>query len=674
MASAGDTGTMAMNPDLAKERRNARFHVEDLTNFIYHGPERVKRKRYIQNIALQEPVVKNSKPSAFRTREEEYELSLTKQLHVLRRQKELGITDEVDKFYYNEATSPNENNPLGLHFGMFIPTIEKHGTEEQKKKFLQPAKDLKIWGTYVQTELGHGTFIRGLETTATFDPKTQEFVMNTPTLSSTKYWPGNLGKTVNYCIIMAQLYTQGKCHGIHMFLCPLRDLSTHQSLPGVELGDIGPKFGYSGNDNGYLRLNNFRIPYDHMLMRYSKVLKDGTYLKPENTKLSYGSMVMIRAGIVGSVSRALAQACVIAIRYSAVRRQTEVSPGGPEAQIIDYQTQQYKLFPLLATAYAFYFAGQAVQSSFLRISKEIEAGNLQQMPVLHALSAGLKAFSSWGCSAGVEVCRMSCGGHGYSLASGLPKIYTNIVPACTYEGENSVMMLQTARYLFKCALRVQKGEKLPDLVSYLSMDLSKKSCMTSDVALGCLVEAYQHRAARLTKVATAAVQRYMNDGKSPTAAFNMASTQMTWAAKAHCHQYVVKVFVNTVTEAKIQDNTKAALTTLCKLYAVNGIMENLGEFLQDQFFNSDQVNILTSKLMTLLSDVRPDAVALVDAFDYHDSVLESCLGRYDGNVYYALYQYAKSSPLNEKDVLDSFHKYIKPMRDEQASSPLSAKL
>ncbi|OWF46410.1 peroxisomal acyl-coenzyme A oxidase 1-like [Mizuhopecten yessoensis] len=673
MASAG-TGKMTVNPDIAKERRNAGFHVENLTNFIYHGPERVRRRRYMQNIALQDPVMKDSKPWAFRTREEEYELSLRKQLHVLQRQKDLGITDEFDKFYYNEATAPNENNPVGLHFGMFIPTIEKHGTEEQKKKFVQPAKDLKIIGTYVQTELGHGTFIRGLETTATFDPKTQEFIVDTPTLSATKYWPGNLGKTVNYCILMAQLYSQGKCQGPHMFLCPLRDLTTHQSLPGVELGDIGPKFGFNANDNGYLRLNNFRIPRINMLMRYSKVLEDGTYVKPANSKLSYGSMVMIRASIVGAVSRALAQACVISVRYSAVRRQTEVSPGGPEAQILDYQTQQYKLFPLVATAYAYHFAGQAVQSNFLNISKEIEAGNLQQMPVLHALSAGLKAFSSWGASAGIEVCRMSCGGHGYSLASGLPKIYTNITPACTYEGENSVMMLQTARYLFECAMMVQKGQRLPDLVSYLSMDLSAKSCMTSDVALGCLVKAYQHRAARLTNAATAVVQRHINEGQKPTDAFNMASTQLTWAARAHCHQYVVKVFVTTVTEANIDDRTKAALTTLCKMYAVNGIMENLGEFLQDQFFNTDQVDILTRKMMTLLADVRPDAVALVDAFDYHDKVLDSCLGRYDGNVYYALYEYAKSSPLNEKDVLDSFHKYIKPLREGQATSSLPSRL
>lgn len=43
---------------------------------------------------------------------------------------------------------------------------------------------------YFQTEMGHGTFIRGMETTATYDPITEEFVINSPTLTSYKWWAG----------------------------------------------------------------------------------------------------------------------------------------------------------------------------------------------------------------------------------------------------------------------------------------------------------------------------------------------------------------------------------------------------------------------------------------------------------------------------------------------------
>ena len=64
---------------------------------------------------------------------------------------------------------------------------------------------------------------------------------------------------------------------------------------------------------------------------------------------------------------------------------------------------------------------------------------------MHAISSGLKALSTDVASAGIEQCRLSCGGHGYSLSSGIPKIYVNMTAACTYEGENTILYLQTAR-------------------------------------------------------------------------------------------------------------------------------------------------------------------------------------------------------------------------------------
>ena len=62
--------------------------------------------------------------------------------------------------------------------------------DEQQQYWLPLAQTLKVIGTYAQTELGHGTFVRGLETTATYDAKSEEFVVHSPALSSTKWWPG----------------------------------------------------------------------------------------------------------------------------------------------------------------------------------------------------------------------------------------------------------------------------------------------------------------------------------------------------------------------------------------------------------------------------------------------------------------------------------------------------
>lgn len=44
-----------------------------------------------------------------------------------------------------------------------------------------------------------------------------------------------VGKTSNHAIVLAQLYTQGKCHGLHAFIVPIRQLGTHEPLPGMDL-------------------------------------------------------------------------------------------------------------------------------------------------------------------------------------------------------------------------------------------------------------------------------------------------------------------------------------------------------------------------------------------------------------------------------------------------------
>ena len=71
--------------------------------------------------------------------------------------------------------------------------------------------------------------MRGLETTATFIPATDEFEIHTPTLSATKWWPGCMGKTANFAVVYARLLLpDGKDYGIHSFLVQIRSLEDHK--------------------------------------------------------------------------------------------------------------------------------------------------------------------------------------------------------------------------------------------------------------------------------------------------------------------------------------------------------------------------------------------------------------------------------------------------------------
>lgn len=79
---------------------------------------------------------------------------------------------------------------------------------------MQPAALLNIIGCYAQTELGHGSNVAGLETTATLDKATDEFVVHTPTIKATKYWPGSLGLQATHAIVYARLVIDGKDNGV----------------------------------------------------------------------------------------------------------------------------------------------------------------------------------------------------------------------------------------------------------------------------------------------------------------------------------------------------------------------------------------------------------------------------------------------------------------------------
>jgi acyl-CoA oxidase len=134
-------------------------------------------------------------------------------------------------------------SPFGHKAILFEPAIEYNGTEEQKAKWLALAKSGRILGTYAQTELGHGSFVRGLETTATFDQNKNEFVIHSMTPSSAKFWPAGLEFSTTHAVVMAQLVVSQKPLGPHLFIVQLRSVRDGKPMPGIKMSDIGFKMG-----------------------------------------------------------------------------------------------------------------------------------------------------------------------------------------------------------------------------------------------------------------------------------------------------------------------------------------------------------------------------------------------------------------------------------------------
>eukprot|EP01117_Protostelium_nocturnum_P017039 TRINITY_DN6862_c0_g1_i1.p1 TRINITY_DN6862_c0_g1~~TRINITY_DN6862_c0_g1_i1.p1 ORF type:complete len:713 (+),score=191.30 TRINITY_DN6862_c0_g1_i1:306-2141(+) len=556
------------------------------------------------------------------------------------------------------AAYHREANPYGLHTSMFIPTLKTQASDEQQKEWLPLANSRRILGTYAQTELGHGTFVRGLETTAHYDPKSREFTLNTPTITSTKWWPGGLGYTSTHAIIMARLIVGDKDHGVHGFITPIRSLQDHKPLKGIMLGDIGPKFGYNANDNGYMRLEGVKIPLKNMLNRFAKLHPDGTYEKPPHTKLSYGTMVFVRANMILLAASALAKACTISIRYSVIREQGMVTPKQKdETKLLNYKSQQYRLFPLLASAYAIHFTGEFVLEIYRDLLKRLGDGDFSTLPLLHATTSGLKALVSTVASDGIEEARKCFGGFVYSLFCGLATLFADYVPSCTFEGDNFVLFQQTARFLIKQLKIAVSGKKLQGNVAYLQNYgiTSKEKCeaRTPQDFLDPTIQlkAFQHRATRLICESAQCLDESTKGGRSFEDSWNSNMMELIRAARAHIQVVVLQCFIDKVQSLPSSPH-KNALKRLCDLWALWHIESPFAacssEFVEDDYFTKIQVTMARKQVNQLCDEIRPDAVGLVDAWNFSDAALESALGRYDGNVYENMLAWAQQTPLNRE--------------------------
>lgn len=80
---------------------------------------------------------------------------------------------------------------------------------------------------------------------------------------------------------------------------------------------------------------------------------------------------------------------------------------------------------------------------------DLQSFKFDKMDPMHHLLAGLKAKFSDESILAIDKCRRSTGGAGFNSQSGFTDLYQGNAPIPTFEGDNTVMSLQSARYVFK---------------------------------------------------------------------------------------------------------------------------------------------------------------------------------------------------------------------------------
>jgi len=251
--------------DLQSERDNCNFDKEEMYdlfgNWAVLGKETKDLKKSVENLIESDPNLHLTHKYYEWSTKEIQEMWMKKlnylYFHSPQVRKMHFQTRPTVDFYW--AWAHHGQAPDGLHSTMFIQCLDAFSTDEQRAFWYPKANNHDIIGCYAQTEIGHGSNVAGLETTATFDKKTDEFVIHSPTMTSTKWWPGDMGRYANFALVMARLVIESdgekNDYGVVPFIVQIRSLEDHKYMPGVKCGDMGPKFGYHSKDNGWLKFN-----------------------------------------------------------------------------------------------------------------------------------------------------------------------------------------------------------------------------------------------------------------------------------------------------------------------------------------------------------------------------------------------------------------------------------
>jgi len=530
----------------------------------------------------------------------------------------------------------------GVQWGLFGGALQLLGTRRHHETYLRDVMSFDLPGCFAMTETGHGSDVQQLRTTCTYDPATQTFDLHTPHQAARKDYIGNAAKDGRMAVVFAQLISQGTNHGVHAWLVPIRD-DQGNPMPGVTIGDDGPKAGLPGVDNGRLSFDHVAVPRDMLLDRYGQVAEDGTYTSSiENETRRFftmlGTLVRGRVSVGGSAGSATKLALDIAVRYGEARRQFAAPGEEREIVINDYLVHQRKLLPALAKTYALHFA----QGELVELMHDVQTAvhvhgqeiDEQAQRELESRAAGLKVAQTAHATQTIQMCREACGGAGYLQENRLPHLKADTDVFTTFEGDNTVLLQLVAKGLLT-GYRDNFGSLdgwgrvgfVADMVRETVLERTAARALIArlvdavpgvdDVPMldrGWQLKMFEFREKHSLEGATRRLRKNSTtEGMAPFDMFNDVQDHVLKAAQTHIERIVLESFVAGVDRTD-EPAARQLLDSLCDLYALSTIEADKAWFLEHGQLTPARAKLLTATVNQLLRELRPHLVTLVDGF------------------------------------------------------------
>lgn len=528
----------------------------------------------------------------------------------------------------------------GVQWGLFGGAVENLGTERHHEAYVKKIIDLEMLGCFAMTETGHGSDVQSLETTATYDVDSEEFVVHSETPTARKDYIGGAAETARVAAVFAQLITteDGKPvnHGVHCVLVPIRD-DEGNDLPGVTTSDCQYKGGLPGVDNGRIMFDHVRVPRVNLLNKYGDVAPDGTYSSPiENPNRRFftmiGTLIRGRITIGGSAGNAACVALDIATRYALQRRQFSAPDDEGEVLIMDYLVHQRRLFPLIARSYALQFAQNELVSKCHDLQTS-DVADAEEQRELESRAAGLKAANTWHASRAIQEAREACGGAGYMADNRLIALRGDTDVFTTFEGDNHVLTQLVAKELLTAYADDIKGMSPVEWVRFAATTVGDRVLKrtAAETIMQTIVDARQdneeegslfNRGTQVTMfedreeyLLSSVARRLQGKAKEMSAfdAFNAVQDHVLHAATAHIDRIVLEAFVAGI-DACGNDEASELLGIVCDLYALSVIEDDKAWYVEHRYLSTERAKAVTRGINDRCRALRPHAKTLVDGF------------------------------------------------------------
>jgi acyl-CoA oxidase len=525
----------------------------------------------------------------------------------------------------------------GVQWGLFGGAIENLGTERHHQAYVPRIINLDLLGCFAMTETGHGSDVQALETTATYDAATQEFVIDSPTRTARKDYIGGAAQTATVAAVFAQLLTpDGEGHGVHCLVVPIRD-DDGTDLPGVTTSDCHYKGGLPGVDNGRIQFDHVRVPRENLLNKYADVAEDGTYTSPiENPGRRFftmlGTLIRGRVTVGGSAGAAARVALDIATRYALQRRQFKAPEDEREVLLMDYLVHQRRLFPLIARSYALQFA----QNELVAKTHDLQTADdpdPEEQRELESRAAGLKAANTWHATRAIQEAREACGGAGYLAENRLIALKADTDVFTTFEGDNHVLIQLVAKELLTAYADDIKGMSPVEWVRFAANFAGERVLKrtAAETIIQTILDTRQdneeegslfNRGTQLKMLedreeymVSTVARRLQGKSKemSPFDAFNSVQDHVLHAAAVHIDRITLEAFVAGIDSCE-DDEARKILGMVCDLYALSVIEDDKGWFVEHRFLSTERSKAVTRGINERCRSLRPYAEALVDGF------------------------------------------------------------